>query len=200
MGLYSATNLPGSGFPREKGQSRIDAMLVGFKSLYRSEGFRGAVAVLTEGIADFGAYAQLRRHLGAAARESPGSIGHYHMHMVFTVLVASGWVAHRVVDSWPVANSAGTMEGLRAIYGAGLTGRDANRALSELWRRLAGAGELQQREHLGTLGAQLCWYGRFQKGASGVRTSRLSARRASYYRGGTATRRGERRSPARRGE
>ena len=91
LGLYSATNLPGTGFPREKEQSRIDAMLVGFKSLYRSKGFKDAVAALTEGIADFDAYAKLRGHLEAAARVSPGSIGKYHMHMVFSALVASGW-------------------------------------------------------------------------------------------------------------
>ena len=77
--------------PREKEQSRIDAMLVGFKSLYRSKGFKDAVAALTEGIADFDAYAKLRGHLEAAARVSPGSIGKYHMHMVFSALVASGW-------------------------------------------------------------------------------------------------------------
>ena len=88
------------------------------------------------------------------------------MHMVFSVLVASGWVAPRVVDSWPVGDSAGTMQGLRSIFGAGLTGKAATGALRELWRRLAGAGELQQREHLGTLGAQLCWYGRSQKASS----------------------------------
>ena len=166
LGLYSATNLPGSGFPRERGQSRVDAMLAGFKSLYRSKGFKDAVAALTRGIADFDAHATLRGHLQAASRVSPGCIGKYHMHMVFTVLVASGWVAPRVVDAWPVGDSAGTMQGLRSIYGAGLAGRDAIEALRELWRRLAGAGELQQGEHVGTIGAQLCWYERWLKGAN----------------------------------
>ncbi len=164
LGVYSATNLPGCGFPREKGQSRIDDMIVGFKSLYRSKGFKDAVAALSEGIADFDSHEKLLDHLKVAARACPGSIGNYHMHMVFTVLVASGWLAPRVVNEWPISVSAGTMQGLRCIYGAGLTGRAAIGALRELWRRLAGAGELQQREHLGTLGAQLCWYGRFKKG------------------------------------
>ena len=107
-------------------------------------GFKKAVAALTEGIADFDAYAKLRGHLQAAARASPGSIGAYHMHMVFTVLVASDWVAARVVDWWPVSESAGTMQGLRCIYGAGLTGKAAPGALRELWRRLAGSCEAQR--------------------------------------------------------
>ena len=58
------------------------------------------------------------------------------------------------------------MQGLRCVYGAGLTDRAAIGAVRELWRRLAGASELQQREHVGTLGAQLCWYGHFHKASS----------------------------------
>ena len=85
------------------------------------------------------------------------------MHMAFTVVVASTWVATRVVDDWPVGDDAGTMQGLRLIYGQGLARRDATGALRELWRRLAGHGEILQREHPGSLGAQLCWYVRSQK-------------------------------------
>ena len=58
------------------------------------------------------------------------------------------------------------MQGLRCIYGADLTGKAAPGALRELWHRLAGSCEVQRREHFGRLGAQLCWYGRFQKAAS----------------------------------
>lgn len=163
MGLYSASNMAGCGFAREDGQGPMDAIIAGLKALYANAHFKGAVAKLNEGIADFGTYAELRKDLKAAAKAVPGSIGKYHMHMVLSVLVASALVATRVVDDWPVGDDAGTMQGLRLIYGQGLARRDATGALRELWRRLAGHGEILQREHPGSLGAQLCWYVRSQK-------------------------------------
>lgn len=119
--------------------------------------------MLAAGIPDFDAYAELRGNLHAAARSSPGSMGKYHMHMAYSVLVGSGWVKTRVVDWWPVADNAGTMRGLRGVFGKGLRGKAAIDALRELWHRLARAGELQQREHLGSLGAHLCWFARSRK-------------------------------------
>ena len=165
LGLYSASNMSGCGFPRADGQAPIDAIISGFKALFHAKGFASATAKLAEGIADFDAFGMLRRDLKAAAKAVPGSIGKYHMHMVFSVLVASGWVATRVVNDWPVGDDAGTMDGLRLIFGKGLARSQADDALRELWRRLAGAGEVQQREHLGSVGAQLCWYGRSQTAA-----------------------------------
>ena len=47
------------------------------------------------------------------------------------------------------------------IFRGNIGGRQAQPALAELWRRLADTkAALRQREHLGSVGAQLCFWGR----------------------------------------
>ena len=58
------------------------------------------------------------------------------------------------------------MRGFTDIYGEGLTKADSREAVREVWRRLAGAGGLQRRQHVGSIGAQLCWWIRSQEGAN----------------------------------
>lgn len=160
LGLYSPNNMSGCGFPAVPSGDKIDACLEGFKRLYACTFFKKSAAMLGQGIRSFADFDRLRRALQASAKANPGALGQYHLHMQFSLLVGMEWVKPLYVNWWSIAGDAGTITALRRIFGPELQGRNALNALRELWHRLAMAGELRQREHLGSLGAQLCFWKR----------------------------------------
>ena len=94
--------------------------------------------------------------------------------MVFSVAVAMEWIPSRYVTWWSVAGDAGTSVGLGQVYRCQPTGGQSFPALAELWRRLAGLRELKQGEHVGSVGAQLCFWKRsLSQAAASTFDSRL---------------------------
>ena len=101
------------------------------------------------------------------AKANTGAVGPYHLHTLFSILVGAELIPSRYVTWWPVARDARTMEGLALVFSDRPRALQGFTAVSELWRRLAKLGELRQREHVGCLGAQLCFWKRSRSEASG---------------------------------
>ena len=160
LALYTPNNMSGYGFPRAASGDKVDSIVEGLQRLARSSAFRLAAKLLKEGVDTVDKFDAVRRALQATSKSNPGSLGDYHLHMVFSIVVAMDWIPARVVTWWPVARCAGTATALQNILRGRIDGRDVHAALAELWRRFAGLGELAQREHVGSLGAQLCFWKR----------------------------------------
>ena len=101
------------------------------------------------------------------AKTNTGALGPYHLHMVFSIAVGAEWIPSRYVTWWPVAADAGTMDGLGLVLRGEPLQSSGLPALAEVWHRLAKMGELKQREHVGSVGAQLCFWKRLRAEASG---------------------------------
>ena len=166
LGLYSASCKPGCGFPAAASGDKHDSIMEGLQRLRRSKEFKKAVKLLDDGVDGVGAFDQVRRALQAMAKANPGALGSYHLHMVLSMAVAMEWIPSRYVTWWSVAGDAGTIQGLGEVYRCKPSGGQGFPALAELWRRLADLGELKQGEHVGAVGAQLCFWGRSRSQAA----------------------------------
>ena len=78
--------------------------------------------------------------LQALAKRNPGSLGGYHLHMVFAILIPMGWLPCHTVSWYPIAAQAGTIQGLRQVYGSALPASRALDALKQLFQQLREAG------------------------------------------------------------
>ena len=170
LGLYSPSCKPGCGFPAAASGDKHDSIMQGLQRLRRSKEFKKAVKLLGDGVDGIGAFNLARRALQAMAQANHGALGSYHLHMVFSVAVAMEWIPSRYVTWWSVAGDAGTSEGLGQVFRCKLTGGQRFPALAELWRRLADLGELKQGEHVGSVGAQLCFWQRSLSQAAAAST------------------------------
>ena len=174
LGLYSPSCKPGCCFPSAASGDKHDSIMEGLQRLRRSKEFTKAAKLLDDGVGSVGTFDLTRRALQALAKANKGALGPYHLHMVFSVAVAMEWIPSRCVNWWSVAGGAGTTEGLGKVYLVKPAGRLGFPALAELWRRLAELGELRQREHVGSVGAQLCFWTRsLSQAAASTFDSRL---------------------------
>ena len=170
LGLFTPSCKPGCGFPAAASGDKHDSIMKGLQRLRRSKEFKRAVKLLDDGVDGVGAFHLIRRALQAMAKANRGALGAYHLHMVFSLLVAMDWIPSRYVTWWSVAGDAGTIHGLGQVYRCKPYGGQAFAALAELWHRLAKLHELQQGEHVGSVGAQLCFWQRSVSQASKAST------------------------------
>merc|ERR1711904_711172 len=123
---------------------------------------------LEGGIDSFAAADKLDDELQKIRGLVPGLLGEYHFKMLYDFLVGSGILPPRWSRRLPVCPTGGTAAGLRDIYGTTSKGKMAlQEMLRELTHRVMMAStSWRGSDHMGSVGAALCWRERLAKASS----------------------------------
>ena len=137
-----------------------------FQVVWGHTAFEQACALLSAGITDFAQAELLHEHLEKLRGDIKGLLGDYHFNMIHDYLVASKLLHPRWVCQYPVCAVGGTARGLREMFcltGMGMGPKAYEEMLKEFTFHVKDESTTWWwTDHLGTVGAALCWHQRLQ--------------------------------------
>ena len=158
--LYSPNCMSGSGLPAV-GEDYWDRFPYHFRIMMESTCFQQACAIIDAGVSTTESAQELRSELRSMRRVVPGMLGDYHFKMVLDFITAARWLPPRFARDWPVCKQGGTAWGLKCIFpsAANASPRVLSSQLNMLTDRVALESKSWRAgsDHVGLVGAQLCW-------------------------------------------
>ena len=120
-----------------------------------------ACALIRSGINNFAQARTLYQELLHVRRVASGLLGDYHFKMLIDFRVSAEFLPPRCVFTYPVCSRSGTAQGLKRVYqvkGSGYGTKTLEVMLQELTHRVMVAStSWWQSDHIGNVGAALCW-------------------------------------------
>ena len=171
LALYGATNMSGCGL-LPHGETYVQRFAYWFKQIPDHCGFQRASDILERGIHSFAEAQQLDTSLRELRGAIKGLLGPYHFKMLHDFLVAARFLPPRWVFTYPVSPSGGTAKGLRRIFE--VAGRQTGtQACAVMLQELTFHVQRKSTswwasDHLGSVGAALCWQHRQASASTAV--------------------------------
>jgi len=170
LALYGATNMSGSGLPPH-GETYLERFRFWFYQIEDLGSYQGACKILEVRVNSFPEAEKLEECLQDIRDTIKVLLGPYHFKMLHDFLLATRLLPPRLVFTYPVSAGGGTARGLQQMFE--ITGKKTGpKAFAVMLAELTYHVQRQSTswwasDHLGSVGAALCWQHRKQSASTG---------------------------------